>query len=258
MNEVQIFENAEFGRMRSIIKNNDVWFVGKDIAEMLGYQNASKAVSMHVDDDDKQFVMVNIADSQNGNLPIGKTKTTFINESGLYSLILSSKLPAAKKFKRWVTSEVLPSIRKTGSYGTELKAKEIEAKLNNSQARLNNSRARMAALILKCAASTKSETYKEICNKNAVDVLAGREVVPMLESQATTLSADEIGRQLSITGTMVGRIANKYNLKTEQYGKWFHTTCKNNGKREVDTFRYFPNVVDKIREIINNIEGGVA
>lgn len=250
MNELKIFENPEFGRMRGVIKNNEVWFVGKDVAEILGYQNASKALSDHVDDEDK---LNNISLSS-----LGQRGGWIINESGLYSLILSSKLPSAKKFKRWVTSEVLPSIRKTGSYGTELKAKEIEAKLNNSQARLNNSRARMAALILKCAASTKSETYKEICNKNAVDVLAGREVVPMLESQTMTLSAEEVGAKLGISSTMVGRIANKYNLKTEQYGKWFHTTCKNNGKKEVDTFRYYSNVIEKIRTIMNAIEGGAA
>lgn len=82
------------------------------MAVILGYSNASKAVSTHVDDDDKNFIMIDIADSQNGNVPIGQSKTAVINESGLYSLILSSKLPTAKKFKRWVTSEVLPSIRK--------------------------------------------------------------------------------------------------------------------------------------------------
>lgn len=136
-----------------------------------------------------------------------------------------------------------------------LKEKEIEAKLNNSRARLNNSRARMAALILKCADNTKSETYKEICNKNAVDILAGREVVPMLEGQKETLSAVELGEKLGISGTMVGRIANKYNLKTEQYGQWFHTTCKNNAKREVDTFRYYECAIVKFREIL---EGGAA
>lgn len=136
-----------------------------------------------------------------------------------------------------------------------LKEKEIEAKLNNSRARLNNSRARMAALILKCADNTKSETYKEICNKNAVDILAGREVVPMLEGQKETLSAVELGEKLGISGAMVGRIANKYNLKTEQYGQWFHTTCKNNAKREVDTFRYYECAIAKFREIL---KGGAA
>lgn len=115
-NELKVFENTEFGKVRTMTIDGKPYFVGKDVAEILGYSNSSKAVSNHVDDDDKQFVMVNIAHSQNGNMPIGQTKTAIINESGLYSLILSSKLPNAKKFKRWVTSEVLPEIRKTGSY----------------------------------------------------------------------------------------------------------------------------------------------
>ncbi|WP_304067569.1 phage antirepressor KilAC domain-containing protein [Megamonas hypermegale] len=118
MNELQFFNHPEFGAIRAMEKDNDVWFVGKDVATVLGYSNASKAVAVHVDTEDKDFIMLDIADAQNGNVPIGKTKTTIINESGLYSLVLSSKLPNAKKFKRWVTSEVLPSIRKHGIYAT--------------------------------------------------------------------------------------------------------------------------------------------
>ena len=101
MNELQIFQNSEFGEIRTIEKDGEPWFVGKDVAEILGYANA---VSTHVDDEDKTFIMLDIADSQNGNLLVGQSKTTIINESGLYSLVLSSKLPTAKKFKRWVTS----------------------------------------------------------------------------------------------------------------------------------------------------------
>ena len=104
MNDLQIFNSPKFGEIRTIEKNGEPWFVGKDVAEILGYANASKAVSTHVDDEDKTFIMLDIADSQNGNLLVGQSKTTIINESGLYSLVLSSKLPTAKKFKRWVTS----------------------------------------------------------------------------------------------------------------------------------------------------------
>ena len=116
VNDLQVFSNSEFGNIRTVTVNGEPWFVGKDIAEALGYSNASKAVMNHVDDEDKQFLMCDIADSQNGNVLTGQSKTAIINESGLYSLILSSKLPNAKKFKRWVTSEVLPAIRKTGHY----------------------------------------------------------------------------------------------------------------------------------------------
>ena len=115
-NKIQIFESKEFGKLRTVEINNEPWFVGKDVAEMLGYSNPSNAVAKHVQSDDKQCIMVDIADTQNGYLFTGKTKTAFINESGMYSLILSSKLPKAKQFKHWVTSDVLPTIHKNGMY----------------------------------------------------------------------------------------------------------------------------------------------
>ena len=111
MNQLQIFENKEFGKIRTVEINNEPYFVGKDVADILGYTNARKALTDHVDEDDKGVTKCDtLGGSQN---------MTVINESGLYSLILSSKLPTAKKFKRWVTSEVLPSIRKHGMYTPE-------------------------------------------------------------------------------------------------------------------------------------------
>nr|DAL44635.1 MAG TPA_asm: repressor domain protein [Caudoviricetes sp.] len=119
MNELTVFNNEEFGEIRTITIDGEPWFVGKDVADVLGYSNSSKAILTHVDSEDKTFLMMDIADSQNGNVPIGQTKTAIINESGLYSLIISSKLPNAKAFKRWVTADILPAIRKTGGYMTD-------------------------------------------------------------------------------------------------------------------------------------------
>ena len=111
MEELQIFSNAEFGEVRTLILNNEPWFVGKDAAGILSYKDTADAIKRHVDDDDK--LTRRFTDS-------GQSREMYIiNESGLYSLILSSKLPTAKKFKRWVTSEVLPAIRKHGLYATE-------------------------------------------------------------------------------------------------------------------------------------------
>lgn len=108
MNEIKIFKNPQFGSIRTMTQGNEPWFVGKDVAELLGYANPSKALADHVDDEDKL---------NNESLSsLGQRGGWIINESGLYSLILSSKLPTAKEFKRWVTSEVLPSIRQTGGY----------------------------------------------------------------------------------------------------------------------------------------------
>lgn len=94
MNEIKLFENSEFGKIRVLEIDLEPWFVGKDVAQALGYSNPSKAIMMHVDGEDKRFWMLRVSDSQNGNL----VKTALINESGVYSLILSSKLPTAKKF----------------------------------------------------------------------------------------------------------------------------------------------------------------
>ena len=113
MNEIKLFTNKEFGEIRTMKIDGEPWFVGKDVAESLGYSNASKAVSTHVGEEDR-ILKVLEADSQNGN--VVKTQTALINESGLYALIFGSKLESAKRFKHWVTSEVLPTIRKTGSY----------------------------------------------------------------------------------------------------------------------------------------------
>lgn len=119
MNNLQIFKNEEFGEVRTVQLNNEIYFVGKDVAAALGYSNASKAVSVHVSEEDRILRTLK-ADSQNGN--VVKTQTALINESGLYALIFGSKLPSAKRFKHWVTSEVLPAIRKTGGY--QMKAPE--------------------------------------------------------------------------------------------------------------------------------------
>lgn len=124
MNEIQIFKNEDFGEVRTLIKNGEPWFVGKDIAEILGYSNTKDALATHVEAEDKEVIQR----SENATLEIPNRGLTIINESGLYSLILSSKLPTAKKFKHWITAEVLPTIRKHGAYMTE---QTIEQALTN-------------------------------------------------------------------------------------------------------------------------------
>lgn len=111
MKDLAVFENKEFGKVRVVMIDNEPWFVGKDVAEILGYKNVRDAILKHIDEDDKNTVAFRDGNKGNPNL-------TVINESGVYSLILSSKLPTAKKFKHWVTSEVLPTIRNYGMYAT--------------------------------------------------------------------------------------------------------------------------------------------
>lgn len=117
MSNLTVFENPEFGEIRIVPINNEPWFIGSEIAKILSYTNPSKAIRDHVDPEEKLTERIVLAGQ-------GRD-VTLINESGLYSLILSSKLPTAKRFKRWVTSEVLPAIRKHGAYLTEQKVEEI-------------------------------------------------------------------------------------------------------------------------------------
>lgn len=114
MNKIQVFENKEFGQVRSMTLNGSPWFVGRDVATALGYKNSRDALAKHVDEEDKDVAKRDTLG--------GEQEVIIINESGLYSLILSSKLPAAKRFKRWVTSEVLPAIHHTGEYRVKPKA----------------------------------------------------------------------------------------------------------------------------------------
>ena len=119
MGQLKIFENEEFGQIRTVMRDGEVWFVGKDVANGLGYSNARKALGDHVDKEDKGVTKRDTLG--------GVQELAIVNESGLYSLVLSSKLPSAKRFKRWVTSEVLPAIRKTGSYDMDEYSPEMKA-----------------------------------------------------------------------------------------------------------------------------------
>lgn len=172
--ELTEFYNEEFGKIRAMEVDGEPVFVGKDVAASLGYSNPSKAVMMHVDAEDK-FKMMLRADSQNGNVV---TETTMINESGLYSLIMSSKMPGAKKFKRWVTSVVLPSIRKHGMYAVDELLDNPDAMIAVLQA-LKEEREKRKSLELTAAVQKQqiAELQPKACyydlilqNKNTVPV----------------------------------------------------------------------------------------
>ena len=234
--EIQIFKNDEFGQVRTTTINGEPWFVGKDVADILGYSNPRDAIAKHVDDDDRNTVAI-----RDGK---GNPNQTIINESGLYALIIGSKLPTAKKFKRWVTSEVLPSIRKTGAYTADpLQKQRLEIDLNNS-------RANVAALWLEIGNLATPE-YKQVCSSYASSVLSGgKEVIPLPECKIDRYySAAEIAAALGNTANRVGKIANQNGLKTAEYGKWFFDKSPYSNK-EVQTFRYTRKAVDAIRKLV--------
>lgn len=168
MNDIQIFNNPEFGEIRTIDQNGEPWFVGKDVAQALGYKDTVNAIKSHVDEQDKRGWQI--------TTPSGEQRATIINESGLYSLCFSSKLEGAVKFKRWVTSEVLPQIRKTGSYMMPKMTKEMQAifLLDNRTAQLDQ---RVTALENNAVIDYgQQQTLKNAVNHRVVtEVLGGKD-----------------------------------------------------------------------------------
>ena len=241
MNEMMIFSNAEFGKIRVVYREEEPWFVGKDVAQALGYSDTADALKKHVDDDDKKL-------SKAGELPTLKTSNYgayIINESGLYSLILSSKLPGAKKFKRWVTSEVLPSIRKTGGYSIDEITKSQKAFLSVQEKTAHI----QAATLLNQIAGDYTGTYRQILQAYATKELVGEFALPLPKVERHTYTAGDIGKKLGISANKVGQLANKHHLKTSEYGAWFVDKSPYSSK-EVETFRYFEDVVPVLQELL--------
>lgn len=236
-NELQIFNNSDFGNIRVVENSGEPWFVGKDIATILGYAKPENAIANHVDGEDKTSTLIQGSGSNY------KSKAILINESGLYSLIMSSKLPQAKAFKRWVTSEVLPAIRKTGSYKTPKQSSDRD------KAMLKNAQARSAKLWLEIAKNTGIQTYKDVCNAYAAKELAGEDVLPLPKVQEKSYSATDIGKMLGVSKAKIGALANKNNMKCDEYGSWFHDKSPYSGK-EVEAFRYNSKAIEKFRALL--------
>ena len=201
MNDLKIFENAEFGSIRTVEINNEPWFVGKDVAEILGYGNPRQALKTNVDDEDKG---VHQMDTLGGNQSL-----TIINESGLYSLILSSKLPNAKHFKHWVTSEVLPVIRKHGMYATD----EL---LSNPD---------FAISVFQQLKAEREEKQKLLTvNKQQQQIIG--ELQPKANYVDTILNnkglvtITQIAKDYGMSGNKMNKLLNTYGVQYKQSGQW--------------------------------------
>lgn len=217
MNQLQIFENKEFGKIRTVEINNEPYFVGKDVADILGYTNARKALTDHVDEDDKGVTKCDtLGGSQN---------MTVINESGLYSLILSSKLPTAKKFKRWVTSEVLPSIRRHGMYATDELIANPDIAIAAFQA-LKEEREQRQLLQFEC--NKQKQIIGELKPKaDYTDII--------LQSKSL-VTVTQIAKDYGMSGTAMNEMLHNYGVQYKQSGQWLlYSKYHNNGFTHSET-----------------------
>lgn len=189
MNEIQIFNNPEFGEIRTVEQNGEPWFVGKDVAQALGYADPRSAISKKVDGLDRGVAKM--------ATPSGEQEMTIINESGLYSLCFSSKLEGAVKFKRWVTSEVLPQIRKTGSYMLPKMTKEMQAifLLDNRTAQLDQ---RVTALENNAVIDYgQQQTLKNAVNRRVVmEILGGKDTPAYEDNHVRCIAFSEINKDI--------------------------------------------------------------
>jgi len=201
MNKLQVF-NFENHEVRSLLLNNEPWFVGKDVAEVLGYERADNAIRNHIDKEDKLMHQIS-ASGQNRNM-------TIINESGLYSLVLSSKLPSAKKFKRWVTSEVLPALRKTGQYQVkELSGSELMAKA------LIEAQNVLAAKDKQIEEMKPKALFADAVATSHTSILVG-ELAKILKQNGIEMGQKRLFAWLREKGYLIKRQGTDYNMPTQK------------------------------------------
>lgn len=204
MNEIiEVFNNAEFGSIRTAKINNDIYFVGKDVADALGYVDTNKAVSMHVDDEDKKL-------NDKTSPSFGQRGATLINESGLYSLVLSSKLESAKRFKRWITADVLPALRRTGSYSLNIPQTLPEALRAYADEVEQHNRTR--ALV---EAQRPKVLFADAVSTSDTDILVG-DLAKLLNQNGYAVGQNRLFEQLRNEGYLISRKGNSYNMPTQR------------------------------------------
>lgn len=241
MNGMQIF-NYQDKQVRTVEKNGEPWWVLKDVCEVLELSTPAK-VAERLDIDEKGMSLI--------HTPGGNQEMVVVNESGLYNVILRSDKPQAKPFRKWVTHEVLPAIRKTGQYKTPQKS------MSDYQAMMATTRKKNAdireALILERMANQYEGTYRQILHAHATKVLTGEFLLPLPKLEQKTFSAEEIGQKIGISAHKVGQLANKAGLKNDKYGQWFKDKARSSEK-EVSCFRYYETVIPILCGIIEKEE----
>ena len=206
MNEIQEFYfNGD--AVRTLLRDNEPYFVGKDVAEILGYSNPRDALSKHVDSDDKGVAKCDTLG--------GTQQTTIINESGLYSLILSSKLPKAKKFKHWVTSEVLPTIRKHGAYMTDAKAAAIVTDKGSLADLLQQAAEQLKRKDIQIEQMKPKALFADAVSTSDTPILVG-ELAKILHQNRVSMGQNRMFRWLRDNGYLISKKGTSYNMPTQR------------------------------------------
>ena len=214
MNNLQVFNNTEFGQVRTINKKNEIWFVGKDIALALGYADTDYSIRVHVDSEDKQL----FKPEEIQGLKISNRGMVFINESGLYSLVLSSKLPTAKKFKHWITSEVLPSIRKHGGYLTPDKIEEVLLNpdtIIRLATELKTEREKLANAEIQIEMDKPKVLFADAVATSKTSILIG-ELAKLIKQNGYDIGQKRLFNFLRENGYLVKRKGSEYNMPTQK------------------------------------------
>ena len=237
MNEIAIFQNPEFGEVRTITEDGQTLFCAKDVAAALGYKDTTNAIKQHC----RGVVKRHLTDSLGRN-----QETNFIPEGDIYRLAAKSELPGADRFERWIFDEVLPSIRRTGSYSVKKPMTDYQQKMIETRER--NSRIRSAQILERMAARYHGTTYEQVLHAHATKALTGEYLLPLPQTEKT-YSATEVGELLGVTACRIGLLANQNGLKTEEFGGWYHDKSAHSAK-EVEAFRYNEKALEKFRELL--------
>ena len=243
MDNLMVFQNTE---VEIFELGGAVYFNPYHVGACLGIERTT--VKDHLAKmSEKQAVL--LKNSKVDSIDFRKLHNTgekFLTESGVYKLIFKSRKEEAEKFQDWVTDEVLPQIRKTGSYSTKTKTSD---KLKIQEM---NAKTRMANLYLKLSnVDTLSKEYKNILVAKAAEVLNGEEVLLLTKAEQKTYSATEIGNMFGVSANGIGKLANSNNLKTEEFGEWYRDKSRYASK-EVDSFRYYDTVIPKFEELLKS------